>query len=214
MKHIRKITLLCLILSILVLTSCGVTIHEGIGEGDAMDKSNNVTWYHASTCYEAVTLAEKAGKLIVKDRELVLYALPQMDPGKWLATEDANILYAAGVTLPTLRDMEPTALNFYLDGTAKHKLFELKEEALLNTIIKDYSENQSVLYPASTPYKTYCVRFASETYPDLYYTLTYVEYASDYIIGDANYGKYFLYDRFDQKFVPVGDEIHKAIGIE
>lgn len=215
MKRIKRILpLLCLILTVTALASCGITIHEGIGKGDAMDKSGGVAWYHASTCYEAVALEQKQGKLVVGDQNLELYKLPDMDPAHWLATEDMNVLYAEGVTLPTLRDMEPTALYFYMDGSAQQKVYEMKNQEQLSAVIEDFCENKSVVYPATTPYKTYRVRFASDLYPGLYYALTYVEYANDYTIDDVNYGKYFLYDRFDQKFVPVGEEIHQALGIE
>ena len=60
MRHIKKIAfLLCFCVLVMALASCGVTIHEGLGEGDAMDKSSGTVWYHASTCYEAAELEKK-----------------------------------------------------------------------------------------------------------------------------------------------------------
>ncbi len=209
----RILPLACLIISLLMLSACGVTIHEGMGEGDAMDKSSGTVWYHASTCYEAVELEKKLGKLVVGEHNLELYKLPDMDPAKWVATEDKNVLYAEGVTLPTLSDMAPETMIVYLDAATEQKLKTISNADTLSAIIKAYTEGESVLYPAKTPSATYRVRFTSDAYPGLYYVLTYVEYASDYTVDDANYGKYFLYDRFDQKFIPVGDEIHKALGL-
>ena len=58
------------------------------------------------------------------------------------------------------------------------------------------------------------MRFESVQYPGFYYTLTYVEYANDLEIDGKSYGKYFLYNAFDQRFVPVGDEIHGVLGLE
>lgn len=214
MKPIKRILcLLCLCLALLTLAACGVTIHEGVGEGDAMDKSSGTVWYHASTCYEAVSLEKKLGKLVVGDRSLELYKLPDMDAEKWVATEDKNILYAEGVTLPTLSEMNPNELIIYLDTSTEQRLKTVDKEETLTAIITAYTEGESTIYPAKTPSATYRVRFASETYPGLYYVLTYVEYSSDYVVDDTNYGKYFLYDRFDQKFVPVGDEIRTALGL-
>lgn len=214
MKHIKKIALiLCFCISLMALTSCGVTIHEGLGEGDAMDKSSGTVWYHASTCYEAVDLEKKLGKLVVGEHDLELYKLPDMDPAKWVATEDKNVLYAEGVTLPTLSEMAPETMIVYLDAATEQKLKTISNVDTLSSMIKDYTEGESVLYPSKTPLATYRVRFTSDAYPGIYYVLTYVEYGSDYTVEDANYGKYFLYDRFDQRFVPVGDEIHKALGL-
>ena len=45
------------------------------------------------------------------------------------------------------------------------------------------------------------------------YTLTYVEYADDLIIDETNHGKYFLYNAFDKRCVPVGDGIHAALDL-
>ena len=219
MKHLKLTALLLgLCLSLLALASCGVTLHEGIGEGDIMDKSNSVAWYHASTCYEAVELEKKQGKLLVKKQEMTLYKLPDMDPAKWLATEDKNVIYSEGVTLPTLAEMAPTEMTIYLDNTIEQKLKTIDKSETIDALVKAYTEGQSAIYPAKTPYATYRVRFASKDYPGIYYVLTYVEYSSDYIHDideetSVNYGKYFLYDRFDQKFIPVGDEIHKALGL-
>ena len=216
MKFIRRIlSVICLLLTLLLLASCGLTIHEGIGEGDAMDKSSGTAWYHASTCYEAVELESKLGKLVVSDKEsLEIYKILDMDPDQWIATEEKNVLHTSDVALPSLSDMKPTELYFYIDGSAEHKLHTISDAEDLQSIIKAYSENESVKYPAQTAYKTYRVKFNSTVYKGLYYALTYVEYSEDYIVDDANYGKYFLYDRFDQKFIPVGDEIHNALGIQ
>ena len=209
------LSLLCVALSLLMLASCGVTIHENLGEGDAINKSSGVVWYHASTCYEAVELEKKAGKLVVTSKEsLELYKIPDMDPEKWLATEDKNILYAKGTSLPTLSDMAPIALHFYVDSASERRLHTIDNGTALSAIITDYMENEPAPYPASTPHQTYRVRFESNVYPGLYYVLTYIEYSSDYIVEDTNYGKYFLYNRFDQKFVPVGDDIHTILGLE
>lgn len=209
----RILPLVCLILTLLMTTACGVTIHEGLGHGDAVDKSSGTVWYHASTCYEAVELEKKLGKLVVGEHSLELYKLPDMDPSKWVATEDKNVLYAEGVTLPTLTEMAPETMIIYLDAATEQKLKTLSKPETLSAIVKAYTEGGSVLYPAKTPSATYRVRFTSDAYPGLYYVLTYVEYATDYIVEDNNYGKYFLYDRFDQKFVPVGSEIHMALGL-
>ena len=219
MKMTKQIALiLCLCLSLLALASCGVIIHEDLGAGDAVDKSSGVVWHHASTCYEAVKLEKKQGKLVVKEQEMELYKLPDMDPNEWLATEDKNVIYSEGVTLPTLAEMAPEEMTIYLDSATELKLKTIDKSEVIDALVKAYTEGESAVYPAKTPYATYRVRFASEDYPGIYYVLTYVEYSSDYIYDideetSVNYGKYFFYDRFDQKFIPVGDEIHKALGL-
>ena len=39
-----------------------------------------------------------------------------------------------------------------------------------------------------------------------------MEYSEDVEIDGVNYGRYFLRSAFEDIFIPVGDEIHKAMG--
>ena len=90
----------------------------------------------------------------------------------------------------------------------------MEEIKTIVDIVNAFTEGDSIPYPGTTPLRSYKARFESPQYPGFFYTLTYIEYASDLEIDGVSYGKYFLYNAFDQVFVPVGDEIHKALGLE
>lgn len=200
-----------LLLATLLFSSCGMTLQRS--ENGYVDKEG-VTWQHASTCYQAVSLGEKLGKLAVADKTTYeIYEIPDMDASLWMATEEGNVLYADGVTLPTLADMAPASMEVCVENTTTYVIHTMTDTEALASVISAYTEHEPVLYLGLPVYKTYRIRFLSPDYPGLYYSLTYVEYAEDYVIEDRNYGKYFLYDRFDQNFVPIGDEIHNALGL-
>ena len=201
---------LALLLFSLSLASCKVTLQSG--EDGLYDKQNKITYSHASTVYEATALVKEYGKLNVTSQEsYTLYTLPDTDPLTYLATEDLNILYASDVTMPTLVQMAPSILHICNENLEIRRMEEIKT---IVDIVNAFTEGDSIPYPGTTPLRSYKARFESPQYPGFFYTLTYIEYASDLEIDGVSYGKYFLYNAFDQVFVPVGDEIHKALGLE
>ena len=203
------LTLALLLLS-LSLASCKVTLQSG--EDGLYDKQNKITYSHASTVYEATALVKEYGKLNVTSQEsYTLYTLPDTDPLTYLATEDLNILYASDVTMPTLVQMAPAILHICNENLEIRRMEEIKT---IVDIVNAFTEGDTIPYPGTTPLRSYKARFESPQYPGFFYTLTYIEYASDLEIDGVSYGKYFLYNAFDQVFVPVGDEIHKALGLE
>ena len=200
-------SLLC---SVSLVSCTGVKLQSG--ENGLYDKENDISYSHASPVYEAISLQKEYGKLTVTSKEsYILYTLPGTEPTEMLATEDFNIVYASSLDMPTLVEMAPTVLRVCNDSI---ELKRMEDAAAVATLVKAYSEGASVDYPGTTPQRSYKARFESVDYPGFYYTLTYVEYAEDLIIEDQNYGKCFLYNAFDKRFVPVGNEIHDALGLQ
>ncbi len=215
MNIIRKATPLVLatILCVLSLTACKTTIK--LGDNGLYDNKNDITYINASTVYEATGRGEEYGVLKITDKESYdLFVIPGVEPTEMLATEDNNIVYASSVRLPTLAEMKPTALHICVEGASSaHQLHTMTNAAELSAIVKELTENKSLPYPGTVPYKNYRVRFESPDYPGFYYTLTYVEYTEDLVIDGVSYGRYFMLNSFERIFLPVGDAIHNAMGI-
>ncbi len=214
MRSILKKSLLvgfASLLCALSLSSCG-GVHIKPGDKGLYDKKNDVSYYHVSPVYEARSLLKEYGKLTVTDDlSYQLFTIPGAEPTEMLSTEDYNIVCATNIDMPTLMEMMPTALLICSDFNALKRMEEPAEvAALANT----YTEGESIPYPGTSPLRSYKIRFESMAYPGFYYTLTYVEYAEDLVVEDENYGKYFLYDVSSPRFVPIGKEIHDALGIE
>lgn len=200
-------TLLCAVSA----TACN-NVNLQSGKNGLYDKKNDISYSHASPVYEAISLLKEYGKLTVTDSEsYVLYTIPGMDPTEMLATEDFNIVYSSELDMPTLLEMAPTILRVCSDSI---EIKRMENAVVVASLAHAYSEGESIDYPGTTPLRSYKARFESVNYPGFYYTLTYVEYASDLVIEDQNYGRYFLYNAFDHRFVAVGDDIHTALGLE
>ena len=200
------------LLCTLSMVSCKTTLQPG--DKGLYDKQNDITYSHASTVYEASALVKEYGKLALTSKEsYALYTIPGADPTEMLATEDYNIVYAAGYTMPTLLEMAPTVLHVCTDSaTTVHEIQRIEDNVDIAALVMKYTSGENLPYPASSPLRSYTVRFESVQYPGFYYTLTYVEYDSDVEIDGVNYGRYFLRSAFEDIFVAVGDEIHRAMG--
>ena len=206
------LTLLTVLLCALSLVSCKTTLKPG--DKGLYDQQKDITYNHASTVYEAVSLVKEYGKLAVTSKEsYTLYTVPGTDPTEMLATEDYNILYATGYTMPTLLEMAPTVLHICSNASATlHELCRMDDTVDISSIVMAVTTGESVPYPATGSLRSYKVCFESSQYPGFYYSLTYVEYAQDLEIDGVNYGRYFLRSAFEGIFIPVGDEIHRAMG--
>ena len=193
-SFIRKTILVALaaLLCALALASCKATLKPG--ENGLYDKQTQITYSHASTVYEATKLVKEYGKLALTPKEsYALYIVPGAAPTEILATEDFNIVYAAGITMPTLLEMAPSILHICTDSTeAVHELHRMEDVIVLASIVTDFTSGKNLPYPAGNPLRSYKVRFESVQYPGFYYTLTYVEYAEDVEIDGVSYGRSFL----------------------
>ena len=213
MKHSALMKALLWVLASLLLTlslaSCGVTLNSG--ENGLYDERNDISYCHASPVYEAISLVKEYGKLNVTGQEsYVLHTIPGTSPSKMLATEDFNIVYASDIDMPTLLEMTPTILRICNDSL-EIKRFE--DAVAIASLAYTYENGTSIDYPGLTPIRSYKARFESVLYPGFYYTLTYVEYDTDLELDGENYGKYFLYNAYDKRFVPIDDTIHAALGL-
>ncbi len=203
---------LAVLLCATALASCKATLKPG--DNGLYDSQHKITYSHASTVYEATALVKEYGKLALTDKEsYALYTIPGMDPTEMLATEDYNIVHAEGVTMPTLLEMAPMILRICVDSTdTVREIFCLEDSVAVASLVHDYTTGENLPYPAASPLRSYKARFESSQYPGFYYSLTYVEYDEDVEIDGVSYGRYFLRSAFEDIFIPVGDEIHKAMG--
>ncbi len=196
----------------LCLASCKTTLKPG--ENGLYDEKNDIRYINASTVYEAKELGKEYGVLkLTDDISYKLYTIPEVDPTQMLATEDKDIVYAAGVKIPTLSEMAPTALFICMD-TAE-SVFVIGEEltqSKIDAVVAAYENAPDIPNPGYTPVRNFTIRFESLEHPGFFYKLTYVEYAEDVEIDGKSYGRYFLMSLFDGVYAPVDDTIHNVLG--
>ena len=115
--------------------------------------------------------------------------------------------------MPTLLEMAPTVVHICSNASEMvYELCRMDDAVDISSIVMAVTTGENVPYPATGSLRSYKVCFESPQYPGFYYSLTYVEYSQDLEIDGVNYGRYFLRSAFEGIFIPVGDEIHRAMG--
>lgn len=220
---IRSITL-ALVAAALVLCLCacsGAKITYNQENGSYTDKKGNV-YLRAPSCYEPVSYAadEAVGTLTAGIGEFDLYAVKGAEEGKWLTTADREVLYLESETLPKLQDFGTDRIYICREAEKIHAIHTITQADEIDVLLKAYLEGESIPYPNRVALQSLRLRFASDEYEFLYYKLTYLEFSADVIVYtvdengrelETNYGKYFIYNRDEERCVPVGDVIHKYV---
>jgi hypothetical protein len=211
----RKI--ICALLGVVVLlslslSSCSGGVKLTDKNGGCVDAKSGTRYNYASICYEPISLGDEYGELSVgKLFTYKLYTVKDMEKSQWLATEENNILYAEGVSLPTLAEMKAHTIGVFTMESSGLEVFRVGDKKLVESVVKAYEEGEKLTYPMIAAAEKYKVKFYGDTLKGVCYSLTYLEYADDIFEDGVNYGRYFLYDAFDRIFVPIGNEIHDAL---
>lgn len=166
------------------------------------DKRNGVTYTDAPFRYEAVKMGKKYGKQTGQGGETVFYTIEGMDPAEWLTEEWGTVFYATSMPLPTLAEMEPVEVLICIEETSTFVVAEITGSDDIAELISEWENGEALEYPAVNPTLSRRVKFVSEKYPGIYYSLIYLEYSDG--------GKY-LYSRDDGRFVEVGSLISDAL---
>ncbi len=220
----KIIAWVCLALAVVTcLSACSAKVVYNDQDSSYTDKKTGRKYMMAGTSFEPVSFYtdKEYGTLEVGVGEFALFAIKGVDEGTWLATEFGDVLYREDQTLPTLETFDTSRIYICREDEKIHAFATVEDKTEIAEVIDAYQNGTSIPYPSSkTAEQNLRLRFASDTYGHLYYKLIYLEYAEDVIVYSAdadgnetetNYGKYFIYSREDDRFVPVGDLLHKYV---
>lgn len=196
MKAFKSAAVLAALL--LLLCSCTNSIKYDSSTRQYVDQSTGAAYTDAPMCYEACAMGEKYAVWKNDIAAVDFYTVKDADPLLWLVEEGGTVFYSDSATLPELHEMGVNEVAVCVDyNTSKYVLAEISDAEHINALIETWESGESVEYPATTPNVNYRVRFKSESYPFLYYSLIYLEYSD---------GAY-LYCRDTGRCVPAGDII-------
>ena len=202
------------IISAVALMLCVCTLLCGCSKGNKfvwkdgmyVDKKTNVAYHDAPSCYEPLAISdEKYGVL----GEVELFKIVGADPTKWLCEATGTVFYADGITLPELDEMNTSYMTLVYETET---IATIKDATLIASLAKAYVDGETLSKPSwsTSIYDiNWRIRFADETI-GICYILAYFELNEDYIVTDEmgveiNYGRRFLYNRFEDKMVVVDD---------
>lgn len=182
----KQICLLALFLcATMLLGACSRLNTLDFKDEEYIDKKNNVTYLQASLCYEAARIVDNGGVARIKHRgmdEIVLYQIDGIDTKSMLANDQYEIFYAKGTTLPKLWEMGVNEIHICQTQSITVELASITEAGDVAALIAAYQTGAA--FPVSNISKEladarYYLKFASPTYPSLYYSLEYLEFSEE-----------------------------------
>lgn len=176
-------------------------------DGNYVDKKTNVAYAIAPASYEPiVTESEAYGKIGDSD----VYGIVGIDTSRLLCTGDGTVFYAEDTALPTLDGMKISYVS--LVSSEELTLVNIADADTLSALVNVYctgNEIRKPLYSEDSLAVNWRLKFADEEW-GLFYALNYIELKEDYTVSGSdgttvNYGKAFIFNRFENKCVAVGD---------
>lgn len=188
-KSICRAVILCLALMIttpMILCGCGRKL-EAQG-AQIYDKKSGSAYSFMPAYIEAASISKKSyAKAQLSGAYQTLYTISGLDPELWLCTEWGDILYSGSDMINTLADFEPQSA-YVCDTASTQNLALLKIAGEdLTPIIERWQNGEPTARPISDPTETYIIKFESEKYPGIYYTVSLLEYDS----------ALYLYSKYD-----------------
>ncbi|HHT54884.1 MAG TPA: hypothetical protein GX011_08190 [Clostridiales bacterium] len=207
MKILRVMPVLALTLALALLSaSCGFGL--GIMDYDKAtnlftDRHTGVSYTDAPSTYEPTALGREYARWKSPGGRVVFYEIEGMDPSLWLAEEGKTVFYSTEATLPALPQMEPNRILICVEQTLTIAIAEIIDPGEIRILVDIWETGEAIPYPSTVPKATYRIKFVSQLYPGLLYSLIYIEYDN----GDR-----LLYSRDNGRCVYAGDILHSYIG--
>lgn len=191
-----------LCIACVMLPSCQSLISLAYEENLLVDKRNNVSYTYASVSYEPVAIGEKYAEY--KKANLVLYTIPGLSPTEWLTEKYDGIgmvYYSTKMNLPTLEEFEATKVLISVTADVSIPLAEITDAQDITAIVDRLGNGEGAILPPTHEY-SYTLRFVSEKYPSIYYTVRYLDCGDD---------RLYFFDQGLKKTVHAEDVLKKYL---
>ena len=203
MKLFSKITAFLLFL-LLALVSCSGSVKLEYEEGQLVNKNKKLAYSPAPLNYEPVAIGEEYA--VYGKTKTPLYEIIGLDPKEWLTEANTGttttIFYGDGVTLPTLREIDPDEIYVCLNGAVTFAQSTIKNKEAIDKLIDVFESGEQIDWPLTGAVRIYELKFHStENWDRLYYNLTFGEFPEGM----------FLYDRLTKRCVEIGSLLDDAV---
>ncbi len=194
------------VLLCLMLVGCSSNTFK-VSDGKFVDKKTDIAYKDAPACYEPIEIGtKKHGEL----DSLVLYEIVGADPARWLCESTGTVFYADGVHLPALSEMNISKSELLINTTDTKEL----SADISSAVIKAYTDGESIARPMPSAEElahSVMLKFYDSSI-GICYLLSYMELKEDYTVGDTNYGRYFVFNRFEGRCVAVPNLLGEYLG--
>ncbi len=193
-----------------ILCGCSKGNKFVMQDGMYVDQKTDIAYHDAPACYEPLAIGEERYGLL---GEVELFEIVGADPTKWLSEATGTVFYADGVTLPRVDELNTAYMSLVYEKSLEEtiQIAKITDAAVIETVAKAYADGEAISKPswsADMYDVNWRIRFADESI-GICYVLAYFELDKDYITTvdgtEVNYGKRFVYNRFEDKMVALSD---------
>ncbi|MBR3963971.1 MAG: hypothetical protein IKJ80_01010 [Clostridia bacterium] len=201
MKFLRKISALLLLICIMLTAiSCGPKLV--FEDGKILDTKTDVYYNFAPNTYEAIAIANAIYAVWEQnDVEVAYHAIEGLPTEEYLVDEYGYVICADGKELPELDGFEPAGALVCTNTDVAVSIGEIKEKATLNALVDLYMNGDSQTFK-NTAVDTLSIKFTSEKYPHLYFSLSVM------IEEDRSV---YLWNRDSGRYVNVGSLLDQYV---
>lgn len=194
----------CTLLAVLLLTSCSASlVNLKYKDGQLINKRLDLAYNAAPINYEPVSVG--SAYAYYGEIDMTLYEIPGMDKKLWLSQENigsgTTVFYSDTLTLPTLPEMKPDTIYVCTGDDVTISVVTIDDKSLIDELVNLFETGKETTWPNLDTVDTYEFKFYGETYPHLYYNLTYGEFSRGI----------FLYDRNTKRCVEIGDILEEWV---
>jgi len=186
-----KKTVVCLFALLLtaavLLSSCSsVAVMENTN-GTYVNPDTGVAYRPASANYESKSV-DKSRLIACLDSEELeqsyLYAIEGVDPNQYLTSVFNDVFYADGLATPTLRQMNTNRVLFTQTKVITASLVQIDDATVLSNMVTAYEgmsfdAEEMIFEDGCVRNHDFRLKFESNEYPALYYTLDYHSYSKE-----------------------------------
>jgi hypothetical protein len=209
----------------LLLCACASGHKLSVNEDDTYtDRKTGVTYRPLSACYEPASVNEEYAYFKLSGLKTILYTVGTLPPEQYLSSAYYGVYANASLAIPSVEEMQMTELLIYTkSGTAipvrTLSATDAAQSEMIESLRDAYLHGTRLTFPSYYAQKAaYTLRFAASNLPELYFCISYVEFGEDVydmVNGEeVNFGRYFLYDRYNKVCVAVDDTLHNLLRSE
>ena len=179
MRLILRAAVLALALCTL-LASCSKTRVIKYENGEYNDAKSDVTYVRVDASYMPVATGEKYADIKLKHETIELYRVTGLEPTKWLAAKDGTLYKNDEIKTPTLEELKINKIEFCIETSIIVQRFSVSDAEAIAGLTGACTETEKVDFHHNRATKNlFKLMLVSEACPELYYTVSYVEYAED-----------------------------------
>lgn len=169
-----------LLLAICALfASCSKTRKIKYENGTYNDTKSDVSYVRVDANYMPVATGEKYAEIKLKHETIELFRVTGLEPTKWLTSKDGTLYKNAEIKTPTLEELKINKVEFCVETSIIVQRFSVSDAQAIEGLIRACAETEKISITNRAEKNLFKLMMVSEAYPELFYTVSYVEYAED-----------------------------------